>query len=196
MKCLASPSSPKELLARILPGVSLAVLILLLSCSPTQEEEGKEEGKVASEPAWQARADTIEGRLPSQSHAMMDVAYHFSNLWFAAEKENWPLAEFYLGETKSHLRWAVRIIPVRKDPQNNPVDLQGILAPIENTHLWGMTEAIIKKDKARFQDVYRQTLEACYACHKTVGKPFLRPKVPDDPPERMIEFSPEAKWPQ
>jgi len=189
VNCPLLLATAKAFPAHAFPGVSLIVLIFFLGCSPTT----KEEGKGASAPAWQAHTDAIEGRLPSQSHAMTDVAYHFSNLWFAAEKENWPLADFYLGETKSHLRWAVRIIPVRKDPQGNPVDLQGILTPIENTHLFGLTEAIIKKDKTRFQEVYRETLEACYACHETVGKPYLRLKVPESPPERIIEFSPNAE---
>jgi len=30
-----------------------------------------------------AEIDELRGQLPSQSHAMMDVDYHFSNLWFA-----------------------------------------------------------------------------------------------------------------
>src|SRR6266568_2288679 len=33
---------------------------------------------------------------PDQSHAMVDVGYHFANLWFAADKGNWPLAKYYL----------------------------------------------------------------------------------------------------
>ena len=33
---------------------------------------------------------TNNGLLPDQSHAMVDVGYHFANLWFAADKENWP----------------------------------------------------------------------------------------------------------
>src|SRR2546427_8391049 len=40
-----------------------------------------------------------------QSHVMADVGYHFANLWFAADKQNWPLANYYLSETRSHLRW-------------------------------------------------------------------------------------------
>src|SRR4051812_23606399 len=37
---------------------------------------------------------------PDQSHVMADVGYHFANLWFAAEKQNWPLANYYLSETR------------------------------------------------------------------------------------------------
>ena len=34
--------------------------------------------------------------MPDQSHAMKDVAYHFTNLWFAGQKQNWPLARVLL----------------------------------------------------------------------------------------------------
>ena len=64
--------------------------------------------------ALKAELEALKALVPSQSHAMMDVDYHFSNLWFAVVNENWPLASFYLNETRSHLRWAVRIRPVRR----------------------------------------------------------------------------------
>ena len=75
-----------------------------------------------------AEIETIQGRLPDQAHAMADVGYQFSNLWFAGQRENWPLAEFYWKETKSHLNWAVRIIPKPKDSAGREVDLGGDLA--------------------------------------------------------------------
>src|SRR5438093_6912557 len=58
--------------------------------------------------ALRAEVNRLKGIVPDQSHAMKDVAYHFGNLWFAGQKTNWPLAEFYWSETRSHLRWAVR----------------------------------------------------------------------------------------
>jgi hypothetical protein len=64
--------------------------------------------------ALKSEIDALRALMPSQSHAMMDVDYQFSNLWFAGTNENWPLAQFYLNETRSHLRWAVRIRPVRR----------------------------------------------------------------------------------
>src|SRR5436189_290814 len=64
--------------------------------------------------ALKAEIETLKGKVPDQSHAMKDVAYHFTNLWFAGQKQNWPLAKFYCDETRAHLKWAVRIIPVRK----------------------------------------------------------------------------------
>ena len=78
---------------------------------------------------------TISGLLPDQSHAMVDVGYHFANLWFAADKENWPLAKYYLQETRSHLNWAVRLHPVRTTTAGYEVDLKGILQAIDNSFL-------------------------------------------------------------
>ena len=79
-----------------------------------------------------AEIETIKGKLTDQSHVMQDVSYHFSNLWFAGQHENWDLANFYASETKSHLHWAVRVIPVRKDNAGREVDLLPILQGMEN----------------------------------------------------------------
>ena len=35
--------------------------------------------------------------------------------------------------------------------------------------------AIEKKDSALFASTYKTMLESCYACHKSVGRPYLRP---------------------
>ena len=143
-----------------------------------------------------AEIETIVGKLPDQSHAMEDVSHHFSNLWFAVQKENWPLATFYLNETRSHLRWAVRIIPKRKDSAGHEVDLQAILQAFENSPWKQMQDAIAAKDKAEFERKYRFGLETCYACHKAADKPFIRPQIPTTPENPIINFDPLADWPK
>jgi len=133
--------------------------------------------------------------VPSQSHAMQDVGYHFTNLWFAGEKRNWPLAAFYLAETRSHLKWAVRIIPVRKT-QAGDVDLDGIREAFDSSSLAGIQQAIEAHDAARFTSAYKLALEGCYSCHKASEKPFLRPHVPTEPEVKIMNLDPNAKWPQ
>jgi hypothetical protein len=139
--------------------------------------------------------DPIDHELPDQSHAMVDVGYHFANLWFAADKGNWPLAQYYLHETHSHLRWAVRLHPVRKTSAGD-LDLKGILDSIDNSLLTEVDHAIASKDPAQFQTAYRQTMEACYACHKAAEKPFLRPQIPTAPAVSILNFDANATWPQ
>ncbi|TWU13120.1 hypothetical protein CA54_19460 [Symmachiella macrocystis] len=143
--------------------------------------------------ALRAELDMIKGKLPGQAHAMMDVAYHYDNLWFAGQHGNWPLAQFYFNETRSHLRWAVRIIPVRKDNQGQEVKLADILKSLENRPLKDLESAIQAGDREKFNTAYRFTLEACYACHKAADKPYLTLQVPDHPAESMIDFEPVVK---
>jgi len=139
---------------------------------------------------------TIGGRLPDQAHAMADVGYHFANLWFAADKQNWPLANYYLGETRSHLKWAVRIHPVRKTSTGTEVDLNGILEAVDNSFLAEIGNAITNKDAAKFKTAYRETLQGCYACHTACEKPFLRPQVPSAASVSILNFDPNATWPE
>ena len=145
--------------------------------------------------ALRAEIEQLKGKVPDQSHAMKDVGYHFANLWFAGQKMNWPLAKFYLDETRSHLKWAVRIIPVRKT-KTGEVDLRGILEAVDNTLLSGIQNAIEKQDARKFGDTYKQAIEGCYSCHKASEKPYLRPQIPEQPEARIINFDPEAKWPE
>jgi hypothetical protein len=148
-----------------------------------------------SQEALEARIKALEDLLPSQSHMMADVGEHFANLWFAARAENWPLADFYLAETKSHLRWAVRRIPIRKDNQGREINLPNILEAFENSQLTQLKQVIDRKDEAGFEGLYKESLTVCYACHKAADKPYLRPQIPTDPASRIMNFDPKAKWP-
>lgn len=143
-----------------------------------------------------AELELLKARLPDQAHAMQDVGYHFTNVWFAADKQHWELANFYLGETKSHLKWAVRIIPKRKDKAGQEINLESILQATENGPLAQVQEAIAAKDSERFVKAYKFTLEACYACHKASDKPYLRPQIPDHPEVQIMNFDPQAEWPK
>jgi hypothetical protein len=143
-----------------------------------------------------AEVEAIKGKLPDQSHVMQDVSYHFSNLWFAGKHENWDLANFYWSETRSHLHWAVRIIPVRKDNAGLEVKLVEILEGMENGPLKQLGEAIVSHDHSAFEMTYRTTMETCYGCHKAADKPFLRLQIPTQPESPIINFDAKADLPR
>jgi hypothetical protein len=145
--------------------------------------------------ALMAELQKINDRLPDQAHAMQDVANQFTNVWFAERQRHWELCNFYLGETRNHLRWAVRIIPKRKDSAGHDVDLVSILQAMENGPLKQVETAIKDKNHDRFVAAYRFTIETCYACHKSASKPYLRPQIPTAPATQIINFDPRAKWP-
>ena len=127
---------------------------------------------------------------------MNDVAYHWANLWFAAEKKNWPLARYSFDEARQSVRWAILLRPVRKLPGGKDVDVKGIFDAIDPSAFATVQLTIEDKDSAAFAEAYRQTLEACYSCHKAIGRPELRPMMPTSPPATIINFDPNAKWPE
>jgi hypothetical protein len=136
-----------------------------------------------------AEVARLRGMVPDQSHAMADVGYHFTNLWFAGEARNWPLAQFCADEVRSHLRWAVRIIPIRKDRDGREVDLGGILAALEQSSLKELSETIRAKDKSKFEAAYRTQMENCMACHRASAKEFVRLKIPERPAADVLDFT-------
>ena len=77
----------------------------------------------------QQQVKNLEGLVPDQAAVMSHVGYHFANLWVAIDQQNWPLADFYLGETRNNVKWAVRAKPVRKDPGGN--DLAGLASTLK-----------------------------------------------------------------
>lgn len=143
-----------------------------------------------------AELAAIKGKLPDQAHAMQDVGYHFSNLWFAGQHAHWELANFYWSEVRSHLRWAARIIPLRKDNAGRDVDVQLLLQGFENAPLAELQQAIAAHDKRAFETAYRRTIEGCYGCHKAADKPFIRPQIPTQPETPIVNFDPSADWPR
>jgi len=174
--------------------LSFIAALAALQARPATSQTSSGDNASVELAALRTEVARIKGLAPSQSHAMQDVSYHYTNLWFAGQKGNWPLAEFYLAETRSHLRWAVRIIPKRK-VSTGEVDLDGIRAAFDDAYLSGVEQAIKAKSTGRFSETYKFSLEGCYACHKASEKPYLRLQVPTRPETQIVNFDPNAKWP-
>jgi hypothetical protein len=171
----------------------LCFILLITASGCGQPAPASAAGPSADELA--ARVKALEDLVPDQAHIMADVGDHFANLWFAGRAENWPLAEFYLSETRSHLRWAVRRIPIRKDNQGHDIKLAEILEAFENGLLTPLKTSIDSKNRAGFEKGYKESLSGCYSCHKAADKPYLRPALPLQPASPIINFDPTASWP-
>jgi hypothetical protein len=138
--------------------------------------------------ALRAEIERLKSIMPGQAFAMTQVAYNFNNLWFAAHAENWPLAQFYLNETRVRLRWALRITPVRKISTGD-LELQPFLDALEKDPLAKLGEAVAAQNVAQLEGAYRATLEGCQACHAASEKAYLELQVPSAPAEPMIRFT-------
>jgi hypothetical protein len=166
------------------------LLVMILPGGIATAQSGRtEEAELG---ALRAEVEALKRLLPSQSHAMADVDYHFSNLWFAAKRQNWALAEFYLNETRSHLGWTVRLRPVRRLASGQDFDLRPVLQGIEATGLAEIKASIERRDLGNFEAAYRNTMALCYGCHVAAEKPYLRPHIPETPATHMIDLRPAA----
>jgi hypothetical protein len=121
---------------------------------------------------------------------MADVGYHMSHAWFAGKSKNWPLARFYVDETRSHIGWAVKIKPVRKGPGNADFPLQPYADAVNNGPLADILAAIQKQDSEGYTKSFQAALTACYACHVASEKPYLRLQIPPSPDGSIIDFTP------
>jgi hypothetical protein len=173
------------LVAGILIGFLLSSLVHMLAKPATAVAQSSAPDLAA----MQADIAHLKEVIPSQSHSMTDVGYQFANLWFAGKQENWPLAQFFLNESRQHIAWTIRIRPIRKDLAGDPVDLQKIFDVISNGPLKNLAQSIQDKDEARFVVTYKQMLTGCYGCHLASGKPFLHPVVPQAPAQTIISFA-------
>jgi len=142
----------------------------------------------------QAEIKKLQELVPDQAAIMTHVGYHWTNLWFALDKQNWPLADFYLSETRNNLKWAVRNRPFRKTAAG-VIDLGSIAQALDTTQFTQLKDAIGKKDKDRGIKLYEEAMQGCFACHKASEKPYLVPRRPEAPEVNVINFAADAKAP-
>ena len=177
----------------------LLVSVLAISGCQTQTSQGAAtaaSGAPAPAPTIESDVAHLKDIVPAQSHTMIDVGYHMSNLWFAAQKQNWDFAAFEVDETRNRIRWTLRISPTRKTPDGSVLDMKPLFDGIDKSVLTPLKEAVATKELKVFVPAYRAMLEACYQCHKAAGKPYLRPMIPTVPPQTIITYDPQAAWPQ
>ena len=161
----------------------------------TVKDQGKTETAKVDLTALNNDVARLKSIVPSNSHIMEDVSFHYSNLWFAGQKKNWPLAMFYYNESRNHIRWLLTKSPTTKTPEGEVVNLQGIFDGIDTSSLATLKKSIEDKNPGEFTSAYKLMLEACYSCHKSAGRPYLRPMIPTVPPQAIINYSPDANWP-
>ena len=170
------------------------LLLALYACSVVSGAVAQQSGAPAPAgsddvAALRAEIERLKSIVPGQAFAMTQVAYNFSNLWFAAHAENWPLAQFYFNETRVRLRWALRVTPVRKISTGD-LELQPFLDALEKEPLAKLGEAVAAKNVAQLEGAYMDTLQSCHACHAASEKGYLELQVPAAPAEPLIRFAP------
>jgi hypothetical protein len=130
---------------------------------------------------------------PTQGHTMKDVGDHWANLWFAAHRKNWTLARYYFDQARQSARWTVAIRPTRQLPDGTSVDVKGLFTAADMSAFATVQLAIEDQNTEEFETAYKQTLDACLACHAALRMPELRPTIPTAPASTILSFDPPAK---
>ena len=81
-------------------------------------------------------------------------------------------------------------------PDKEEVNIEGIFEGIDTSSLADVKAAIAAKDGARFAAAYKTMEESCYSCHKSVGRPYLKPQIPNAQVQSVLNMNPDATWPQ
>jgi len=76
------------------------------------------------------------------------------------------------------------------------VNLMPIFESIDTSVFKAVADAIQVQDSVALSAAYRETLQACYGCHKAAGLPYLRPTVPTTPAQSIVNSDGAATWPQ
>ena len=190
--------SKNVLMGALLLVTGIAIGLSIPAISAQQREGGGRRGpQLPTMEQLPQEVANLKLLVPSNSHIMMDVQWHWTNLWFAGRRKNWPLAQFYFNETRGHIQWLIRKSPIiRSQIDNKDVDVAGIFDGVDTSSLAAVKTAIERKDSAQFAAAYRTMTESCFACHKSVGRPYLRPQIPTAQVQATVNMDPNATWPQ
>lgn len=149
------------------------VSVLILSCGDGNEK-------------LNSRIDSLEQKIslaykPGLGEFMSYIQVHHAKLWFAAENENWKLANFELGELRETVSNIQKYVQYRKESQQ-----VAVLYPVLDSVL----ASINTQDKVQFNANYNTLTNTCNNCHKLVNYDFNKVKIPDSPPYSNQDFRP------
>lgn len=153
--------------------------VALLSCNqPTDQTK-----------MLQARIDSLENKLantykPGLGEFMSSIQVHHNKLWFAAQNQNWKLADFEIHEIMEAIDDIKQYQTERKESK-----LIGMIAPA----LDSVNRAIEQKSLPLFRNSYILLTNTCNNCHRTVNFEFNVVKVPDNPPFSNQDFRPQEE---
>ena len=108
--------------------------------------------------------------VPRLGDIMNTAQARHQKLWFAGKAQNWPLANFELGQIKASLTEAA--VLYSDLPVNNVATLEGPLQSV--------SDAINDKDGRKFAKAVGDLTDGCNACHQSVGRGFIVIRIPAD----------------
>jgi hypothetical protein len=126
--------------------------------------------------------DQLAAMQPGLARLMPEIGNRVWKLYYAAQAKNWPLARFQLKEARKLMELAALTRPKYEKSLAQYIEKQ--VAP--------MMVALDAEDLERFNRELEIAVEEANAYHEAYGKPFLRWKVPSQPPPDL-DLTPQPK---
>ena len=130
------------------------------------------------------RIDSLETKFaqtykPGLGEFMSSIQIHHAKLWFAGENQNWPLANFEMGEIKESLEDISTYCADRPETQK---------ISMINPALDSISNAIQAKNPQLFKSGFILLTATCNNCHQATQHAFNVIKIPDNPPFSNQDF--------
>jgi hypothetical protein len=123
--------------------------------------------------------EEIGNSLPGTGEVMASVSSCFAMCWHAAAGGNHDLAAYYLRRTRSLLRGLALTRP-KYAAQTAAYDA-GVLEDLY--------QALLARDPAAIERLYRQATDEANAYHAETGHPYIRWRRPAEPPEKGLDLT-------
>ncbi len=132
----------------------------------------------------QTRIDSLEIKLsesykPGFGEFMGNIQIHHAKLWFAGENQNWKLADFEMNEIKENLEGIQKYCSDRTETKS---------IEMINPAMDSLSNAILKKNKERFQRNYTNLTNSCNSCHQATNHEYNVIVIPKNPPFSNQDF--------
>jgi len=163
----------KMLLALVLIVVATtAFSIILTGCGDTAST-------TSTNADVQKQIDDIKGALPKFAIPMREVGDRFDDMNFAVQGGNWGLAAYM----SKYMNNALNPTKVTKPDEYEVWSsfYTGAFDPVN--------KAIAAKDMDAFNKAYTASIDACNACHNSLGYTFIKVVMPTQPADNYINYN-------
>jgi cytochrome c553 len=149
-----------------------ALLVACLAASfPVRAEDQKPE---TDQPAFTLRLNDL----------MVATQIRHFKVWYAGLVENWPLANYELGQIRQAIADAKRVYANKGDSKS---DMAAMSEPSDE-----LDQAIKAKDIDKFHKAYAKLTAACNTCHEATGFGFIKIREPRLSPMETSPFTDES----
>jgi len=150
------------------------ILILLITISGFTACNNQEETYSSGKDGWlsgtqEEKFDEVANQFGGFSRTMVEVAYRYSELYWAGQDENWDYADHQLEHLVEVLEDGLKRRPARAESAQDFI----------HNSVPEMEELIVKEDKEAFLQGFRSLTTACNACHAKEGESFIVIREPE-----------------